>query len=233
MSIYLLFALFAAASAQTRTVGVSVGDTFKYSYSTRWSSNDPTATPSQSLIDLNESQLQVDITAISGTNITAKVTGFYKNGSETTEDGWVDVNTGEGNFTSFIISANLAAGDSIYSSSDYSAMIINETATKTYSSGVTRDTNYLNMSEPIMEGLSGQSDMYWDKSTGVLVEMSTKTVNQTSTCTTTSSLDAQIISSSVWTVPEFTNWTLAMVTLIALTSAITLIPRRKRTPTKF
>jgi hypothetical protein len=232
MSMY-LFALVAAASAQTRAVGVSVGDTFKYSYSTSWSSNDSTATPSQSLIDLNGSQLQVDITAISGTNITAKVTGLYKNGSKTTEDGWIDVNTGEGNFTPFIISANLAAGDSIYSSSDYSAMIINETATKTYSSSVTRDTNHLNMSEPVIEGLSGQSDMYWDKSTGVLVEMSTETVNQTATYTTTSSLDAQIISSSVWTVPEFPDWTLAMVTLIALTSATTLIPRRKRALTKF
>lgn len=230
MLTFLLFALVATASAQTRTVGVSVGNNFKHSVSVSWSSNDPTATPSQDLVNENDTQwMQLNVTAISGTNITGQLTTHYRNGTETINGGSVDVNTGasENLTTSFIISANLAAGDSLYNSSQFNTVTINETVPRTYSGSVTRDTNHLNVTSS-GEGLSEQVNLYWDKSTGILVEVLIETVNQTAAYTTTSSLDAQIISSDIWTVPEFPNWTLAMLTLIALTSAIIIIARQKR-----
>jgi hypothetical protein len=227
ISIFLLFALVVAASAQPRTVGVSMGNTFTYGVTVSWSSNDPTATPSSDIVEANNTQSgTLSITAISGTNVTGQVTTLYKNSTETTEGGWVDVNTGNGeNLTEFLISANLAAGDSIYNSS--STGTINETVTRTYSSGV-RNANLLNMTYSV-EGLNYTFNYYWDQSTGVLVELLLQTTNQTAAYTTTSSENVQITSSNVWTVPEFPTWTSALLILIAVTSA-TIIISRKRQP---
>ncbi|MGD0027461.1 MAG: hypothetical protein ABSC91_00805 [Candidatus Bathyarchaeia archaeon] len=76
--------------------------------------------------------------------------------------------------------------------------------------------------------LSYRSDLHWDKSTGVLVEIMQETTNQTGGYTTTWSLDTQIISSDVWTVPEFPTWTPALLILIALTSATMVIARQRQ-----
>ena len=229
ISTFLLFALVVAASAQTRTVGVGVGNTFRYRATVSWSSNDPSASPPSDLVDLNDTQwLGFTITAISGTNITGQTTSHYKNGTETTTGGWVNVNTGDGeNLTGLVISANLAAGDSLYTSLPFNTWIINETVPRTYLSGV-RDTNHFNM--PSSSGTQSYStDQYWDKSTGVFVEILQETTSQTGAYTTTSSEDIQIIYSNVsgWTVPEFPTWTSTLLILIALTST-TMVTARQR-----
>jgi hypothetical protein len=233
MLTFLLLALVWAASAQTRTVGVTVSNTFKYNTATSWISDDPSATPPSSLVGINSTQwVELSITAISGTNITGQTTTLYKNGTKITEGGWVDVNTGDGeNLTVLIISANLAPGDSVYTSSPYNTtLIINETTSRTYQGGA-RDTNHINVtsaSTSSQGNLSLANNIYWDKSTGVLVELSTVESNQTGTYTTKWSEDVQISDSNVWTVPEFPNWTPTLITLIMLTSAIVVIHGQKR-----
>jgi len=120
--VFLLFAMVMTASATTRIVGVNVGDWFKYSDITvNWSSNDPSATLPEVYKDLNETQwFDVTVTLISGTNITGQLTTHYKNGTETTFGGWVDIDTGNGeNLTLGFISANLVAGDTLYTSAYY------------------------------------------------------------------------------------------------------------------
>jgi hypothetical protein len=233
ISTFLLLALVAAASAQPRTVGVSVGNKFRYSGTVSWSSNDPSAKPSSSLVDINDTQwLEVTITAISGTNVTGQTTRHYRNGAETTTGGRVDVDTGDGeNITAFVISADLAAGDSVYTSSPYNTWIINETVARTYLSGL-RVTNHFNT--PSSPGTqSYRSNFYWDESTGVAVEILQETTNQTGLYTTAWSLDFQIISSDVWTVPEFRTWTSALLILIALTSATMVIARHRQSKRPF
>ena len=231
ISTFLLLALVTAALAQPRTVGVSVGNKFRYSSTASWSSNDPSATPPSSVVDMNDTLwLEVTITAISGTNVTGQTTRHYRNGTEITTGGWVDVNTGDGEtITTFVISANLAGGDSMYTYSPFNAWIINETVPRTYLSGI-RDTNLINV-----HSLSGTessiSNFCWDEPTGVVVQLLQETTNQTSPYTTTWSLDLQIISSDVWTVPEFPTWPLLPLILIALTSA-TMIIARQRQPKK-
>ena len=233
MSMFLLFALVMAASGQTRTVGVSMGDTFTYSYVVNWNSNDPSATVPSNLVSINETQWEkVSITAVSGTNITGTLTAHYKNGTETTIDGWVNVDTGDGeNMTALFISAGLVPGDSIYTGSDYSTYLINETVSRTYPGGM-RDTDHINTtaesSSSIIGNLSITTNMYWDKSTGFLVDLSIEESNQTGTYLTTWLEALQIIGSSVWPVPEFSSWPLALLTLITVTSAVTLMSRRKR-----
>ena len=213
------------ASAKPRTVGVSVGNKFRYSVTVSWSSTDPNATPPSCLVEYNNTQwLEITITAISGTNITGQTTIHFKNGTETTAGGWLDVSTGDGvNITSFIISANLTAGDSAYTSSPFNTWIMNETVPKTYLSGV-RDTNHLDMLNPT----GCRTNLYWDKSTGIWVESSQETTNQTGAYTTTWSQHAQIISSAVWTVPEFPAWTPALLILTVLTSATIVIARQRQ-----
>jgi len=227
ISTFLLFALVVAASAQTRTVGVSVGNAFRYSVTVSWSSTDPNATPPSDLIEVNNTQSEeVNVIAISGTNVTAQITYYFKNGTETTLGGWLDVNTGNNkNITIFFVSANLTVGDSMYNSSSANTYIINETVPRTYS-GVERDTNHLNV-PPSSPGTQS-TDVYWDKSTGVLVEILFEITNRTGTYTTTESESLQIISSDLWTVPEFPTWTSTLLTLIAITSATIVIARQKR-----
>jgi len=223
---FLLLALVVGASATTRTVGVRVGNKFKYRPTVSWSSNDTSATFPSELVDANNTEWgEFTVTGISGTNITMQWTTHYKNGTETTMGGWVDVNTGAGNVTMFAISANLAENDSLYTSS-YNTWFINETVPRTYSSTV-RDTNHLNMTS-LSGTLSYRYNFYWDKSTGVLVEQLREITNQTGTYTTATSLDVQIISSDVWTVPEFPTWTPALLILIALTSATMVIARQRQ-----
>jgi hypothetical protein len=228
ISTFLLLALVMAASAQTRTVGVSVGNKFRYSATVSWSSNDPNATPPSYLVDINDTQwLEVTITTISSTHTTGQITRHYKNATETTPGGWIDADTGNGeNLTAFVISANLAAGDSVYTSSPYNTWIINETVPRTYLSGV-RDTNHLNITSSSGTE-SYRSNFYWDKSTGASVETLQETTNQTDAYTTTWSSDFQIISSDVWTIPEFPTWPLLPLILIALTSATMVIARQRQ-----
>jgi hypothetical protein len=230
ISTFLLLALAVATSAQTRTVGVIVGNKFRYSFAASWGSNDPSATPPSYLVDFNDTQwFEITISAISGTNITGQTTAHDKNGTENTGGVWLDVNTGPSkNVVSFFISANLVPGDSVYTSSPYNTWKINETVPRAYLSGV-RETNHFNMASS-SGTYSSSNNVYWDNSTGVLVEVLVETTNQTSAYTTTWSEDIQIISSNVsgWTVPEFPTWTPALLILIALTSATIVIARQRQ-----
>jgi hypothetical protein len=229
---FLLLALVWSASAQARTAGVAVSSTFKYGVTVSWSSNDPSATPLSSLEDANATQwIQLAVTDVSGTNVTEQLTTNYKNGTDITNDGWVDVDTGGGNLTIYFISADLSPGDSIYTTvSPYNTWTINETVSRTYASGA-RDTNHVNVttaSTSSLGNISIANNLYWDKSTGVLVELSAAESNQTGAYLTTWSEDLQISDSNVWTVPEFPTWTATLIMLIALTSVTILISRQRQ-----
>jgi len=221
-----MFAPVGAASAQTRTVGISVGNTFTYSVTVSWSSNDPSATPPSGLVELNKTQwLKVAVVAISGTNITGQLTSQYKNGTEMTSGGWIDVDTGASvNLTTWFVSANLGRGDLMYTLSPYNTTAINETISRAYSSGV-RDTNHVDLtstSTSSLGNLSVATNLYWDKSTGAVVEFSTGESNQTGTYTITWLEGLQISDSSVWTVPEFPLWTTPLIIFSALAVIITI-----------
>jgi hypothetical protein len=228
ISTFLLLALVVAASASTRTVGVNVGNTFRYSARSGWTSTDPNAVPPSSLLDVNDSQwVEFTVTAISGTRITGQGTTLYKNGTEITQGAWIDVRTGDGaNLTEFVVSANLTPGDSIYNSADYTDWIINETVSRTYPTGA-RDTNHLNST------LSSGTDVYltswyWDRSTGVAVEALVGTISQNGPYVTTQLIVFEIISSDLWIVPEFPTWTSTLLMFIALTSATIVVAGTKK-----
>lgn len=243
--IFLMFfftSLVVAASvtaSPTRTVGVNPGDWIKFGDITvTWSSNDPNASKVWYGMDLemyNQTEwVTVEITQVSGTNVTIQSVQHFKNGTEETSGGWIDVDTGDGvNATSMLISANLNENDAMYTSGDYSTWFINETITRTYPDGV-RETNHINMTyaynytiPPDIEvDYFYSMNFYWDRATGILVEDTFEIRNQTGAYLTTWSMDFTITESNVWVIPEFPSFLILSLFMIA-TLLTVIVYRRK------
>jgi hypothetical protein len=235
--IALLLAMISASAADpVRTPGVSSGDTFTYgNFNFYWYSNDPNASAPAEWADIENAEwFSVTVENVVDKNITGSLVVHFNNGTEETEGGWVDVNTGDdANMSMFFISAGLSSGDSIYSSVDYSGWIINETIPRTYDGDI-RDTNQYNMTMEYSMGeiyMFSSMNFYWDKTTGALVEMS-MIVNQTMTYTTEYSISVELTGSNVWVVPEFglpqTLLLLASLTLVTLAYKLKLQKPRNR-----
>jgi hypothetical protein len=226
-SLFLVFVMFAAASATTRTAGVSGGDWFQYGVTVNWSSNDPSATVPAGYEVLNGTVEKMTVDDVHGTNVTGHATGVFTNGTQTTSAGWLDVATGDSkNLTDAFISANLSAGDTVYTSGALSNVRINETIPVTYSGGA-RDTNHVSLTEEIGTPYGASIDYYWDKSTGAMVEQLYESLNQTGVYNTTLVFHLRITDSAVWAIPEFPSWTSTLLVLIALTPAIIATYRRR------
>jgi len=212
-----------------RTVGVSVGNSFKHTMNFSWSSTDPNATLPPYLQSLNDTEwISTSIIGVSGTIVTLQMTWHFKNGTDMIQGGITDVDTGNGNVTNWVIGANLNPNDTVYASGVYSTWVINETIVRTYPDG-TRNTNHLSMSaESNVTGVYQFSsmDFYWDKSTGVMVETSTDTMTQTNVSQMNVSATFTIAESNVWVIPEFPTWTSILTILTVLTAAMAIYKRR-------
>jgi len=203
--------------AQT-TVGVSQGDVFEYNIVSHWNSLYSDTVP-EDLLELNHTEwLRVTITGVSGSQISTRVTTHYRNGTETSSDGFSNIDTGEGSEGPPFIGANLGRNDLVNPSAS-EPWYINETVTRTYKDG-SRETNHLNLeftgnSSEIGE-FSTVYDYYFDKSTGALVEYSREFAYTGVTSTTYSTL----ISSSVWVIPEFPAFIILPVFVIMTLFAV-------------
>ena len=151
-----------------RKVGVNVGYWIQYGISVTWESDDPDATTPQYVLDSQQLVFFSNVVqSVSGTNITFDRIMYFQNGTEKSDTYWIDVDTGRGSSYLFFISANLSAGDIIYTGiGDVGE--INETITRTYL-GELVEINHHNST------VSGASyfiyaDIYWNRATGVLYE---------------------------------------------------------------
>jgi hypothetical protein len=227
--LFFLCATIVTASSTTRTAGVSKGDFFKYGNITVSGNSTAASTGYESL---NQTLwMESNVTGVSGTNITGQLTTHYKNGTENTLSGLIDVNTGAGeNLTIWFISANLGVNDTIYNSSIYSRTAINNTVPMTWA-GTARDTNCLNVTYfsevNANENYSENLLWYWDTPTGALVDFSLDYLNQTGADTATWTAHMGITDASVWTVSESPTWGLTFLILACLTSAVLIIRKRR------
>jgi hypothetical protein len=230
IGLLLLFAMIVVVSAQTRTVGVKVGDWFKYGdVAAQWTSNDPNATvPSIYKSIKDAAWMEMTITAVSSTNVTAEQITHWKNGTETGLYGWVDIDTGDGeNFNDFLVSANLNPGDTEYSSTGYSNLIINYTISEN-NFGTWRLVNHFNTTYSFNSNssvYSGSAEFVWDRSTGVAIEVSQYLTYQTGSYTSTLSYHFRLTDSDV--VPEFPSPTSVLLVLIVLTTVIVALSKRR------
>jgi hypothetical protein len=236
--ILMLSAMSGSALAQTSLPGVEVGNIFKYTYTFSMnSSGSPGNFPEliQALIDQTKDieWVQITVTNISVSSVTAQLITQFKNDTQQTNTGITDVSTGQGNLTLFLVASNLNPNDQIYPGNDNEK--INETITRTYPSG-TRQVNLENVTmyyDVSQEELSGfnitgpiqqtnSQVTYWDKQLGSLVEMSYKMATRSEQINADISINIALVESNVYTVPEYpsTIMVIALITLMASTIAV-------------
>jgi hypothetical protein len=164
-------------------VGVKAGDNFTYSFVVYWRSTNPSVVVPQVFSDLNQTHsIHVNVTAAADTRADLTITRYMRDGTHTTEVGFIEVSAGRGtqNAQLLIIAANLTAGDKAYPLSDETAVAagaaaasftITETIAKTYL-GIPMTVNHY--SERITNTTTGDyvnRDAYYDQATGIMLEM--------------------------------------------------------------
>lgn len=122
-------------SLTTRTVGVQVGSWGEYSLVASGNLTSLTSFNATN-IPVNET---ITVATISGTNVTCQTLENFKNNTQKIGTGSVDVESGSGNLTVFLIAANLNKGDMVYNGSlmllgmvSITGAIVNETTTRNY-----------------------------------------------------------------------------------------------------
>lgn len=210
----LCFAAMGVALVQALTVaGVSQGNVFEYDMVSHYNSLYTDIIPAE-LSELNQTQwIRVTVTEVSGLQISTRTATHYKNGTEISSDGSINLETGEGTGGGPpFIGANLGKG-SLVNPSASERWYINETVIRTYRDG-TRETNHLNLQRVQNASDVGEViltyDYYFDKSTGALVEYTSEVYYSGVTSITTS----KITSSNVWVIPEFPSFIILPVFMI-------------------
>jgi hypothetical protein len=163
-------------------LGVKEGDNFTYSFVVTWSSTDPNAIVPQQFADMNRTlSIHMNVTSTGGTMANLNITTTLRDGTQTTEPGYVEV--ARGGYVGaplFLIGANLTAGNQVYPFSEpaavaagHSAMpfTINETITRTYLGASKTVNHYTESSTNATTNDTEQKDAYYDQATGVLMEM--------------------------------------------------------------
>jgi hypothetical protein len=224
-----LSALVLPVFAVSYTPGVTVGQFIKYG---NFSGN------GQGFEAFNDyGFLQLQVTSVSGKQVTLLSTGQFKNGTALPGDGttaiWnIETGTEDGTPSTQgpIIAANLNQGDPIPPSDTYS---VNQSESRMYL-GSTRTVNILNVEISTSDYNSTLTYVY-DKLSGMLLESFTQTTTQSEPQPVTSSYSYSIIETNIFgstptpSVPEFPVLSLEVVVfvLIVVITALILVKRRK------
>jgi len=166
-------------SLPTRKVGVSVGDWVRFGIiEVDWNYSYPLPADDD-ILGLNETLwMKLTVDKIDGLNVTYTDLKRYKNGTEYSRTGWMDVDTGEGWLqdrptAGMFISANLTEGENIYSEAPpWKYCQINETRHIEYANAI-REASIVNItqrcpSDEFSLYYNRTSIYIWDKLTGVL-----------------------------------------------------------------
>jgi hypothetical protein len=184
--------------------GVKAGDVFTYEMQGLWESDDPNATISDTILQLNMTEwFRVTITNVSNPDVSLHTVWRFKNGTEIEADGEMDLETGfsSGGFWA-IYASNLDAGELTHPKGP-DRVAVNDTITRNYPSGV-RETNRLmltaqfyNVNDPSRTYTDSRT-VQFDKETGMLVELFNQNVYNSPEMTET--IWWKLTDSNVWTV---------------------------------
>jgi uncharacterized membrane protein len=204
----------------TRTVGVQVGNWATYSVLAEGNMTGFNATTPESYT--------FTITGISGANVTCQTFEKFTNGTQETGTGSVDVNSGSGNMTGFLIAANLNQNDSVYNGSGgfFPGAIINYTTTRNYlgSNVEVCQSNTTERTTTVEYSYFDSYNFTWFRANGMLAEA---TVNMTEVVSGTFSwLYEHIIVTSNSSVPEFPES--LVLPLLAAFSILAVVIAKKR-----
>jgi hypothetical protein len=124
----------------------------------------------------NVTSMRMTVTSIVDTNVTLEAHVYYENGSDTVDPGWVDVDTGNGTYSGWLIAANLNAGDHVYTDNQtmFGELTMNETIMRDYLGSLV-EVNHciLNVTIPPnpFYNMSMLLDWYWYRASGMVAEM--------------------------------------------------------------
>lgn len=194
---------FSGVASAADEVGISVGQSAEYTYSVSLTSRD---TFNGSLLDSVPYSVvnleTITIQEISGTNITIQsVRNYLADQTNETNLGWIDINTGEGPASGYIILADLNEGDLIYPNwegGDQQLMYvysINDTVLLKQGDA-TIEVNHANVTTAIYNQTANYEateffnqtttlDYYWEKTTGLLLGFTEYTVREQANVTET------------------------------------------------
>ena len=237
-SIFMLSALPVPSLSQDATVGVSVGDWFRYEPKILdWIVEPGVPFPPDEYTEFLYTYNVTDwekytITDIDGSIVTFEVLSHLSDGTETTAQLSIDITSDQSYF--YVIEANLESGDQLrdefylFDFLYYPPRYLNDSISIDYETG-TREANVLDYEHPTvnMED-SIHSTMLWDKETGVLVKYNTVMNN-------TSSLgdkyfviyEIELVEANLWVIPEFPTGTVMLVVFVAVTVSIAIYRRKK------
>ncbi len=183
LSLLLLFAMLLPSLCQALTVGIEVGDWFKYEGElVSWVADPGVPIPpneyATEVVTFNTTDwFRYTVTAIDGGNVTFEEVTHWSNGTETTATEPL-VDDMENSFTMMCISTDLGPGDVVRPEFDWSeilfpwiwpARILNATTDDVYAGG-TRTANVLDWwHPPLFEGMepSTRQVYHWDEATGI------------------------------------------------------------------
>lgn len=220
--LFLTLTLTGTVIAQTAVVGVSPGNTFNYSYNLSWSSTDPAATIPPAYSELQNTQsIRINIISVEGSSINIDLTKLYKNGTESTQNGNINVDTQllELPYSIMIIRAGANTDEKIYPSGGHATL--SETATKTYSIGTIETIRYVSVDNSVDS--NQKTEILYDKANGVGLEYNFESQETSGSYVTTTTETLMITS---WVIPEFPTTAVLMLLLIAI--PIVLVAYKKK-----
>lgn len=162
--------LAAAAHATDYNVGVTVGQWVKYGNFVG------TGTAVSSLFNQSD-WMKLEVTTVSGKNVTLHMSGQYRNGTSAEEmgskcnieTGWMNTSTTMGTYGyGYVIAKDLQANDLLPMPT--TPMKVNETETRTYL-GVSRTVAIVNITASVPEMMSIKYVTIYDQASGMLLEL--------------------------------------------------------------
>jgi hypothetical protein len=210
------FSSVAFGEMMSSTVGVATGDVFRYGYTCYFNSNDSSAVLPASFSWINQTEyFMINVTGISGASVNFATTMRGLNGSNNIGVCSMNVGTGMASFSGYsgpseasnfyFMASNVGMMGKMFPSAAVSP-IINGTLMMSYVGG-SRLTNHF-VTSAIQNGMTVNSDFYFDQATGMMVEWRQETL-QAGTLQTNATQMMKITSSSVWVVPEFPTLVIA------------------------
>jgi hypothetical protein len=195
------------------SVGIKAGDWIKLTYNTTgWPAGQP-----------YPEWLKLEFLSLNGTIANVQATAHISNGSEQYDSGPVDVVSGSEvpGLAGIVISANRTAGDSVYIVG-YGNVAIEGEATRNCA-GANRTVVYAGFSQNETE-----VTYYWDKLTGVIVEISSTSpgISGTVTATETNLWGAATVPPSV----GMSWWPWIVVGVLAVAAGLAIFFTRRRRP---
>jgi hypothetical protein len=204
------------------TVGVASGDVFRYGYTCYFNSNDPYAVLPASFSWINQTDyFMINVTGVSGASVNFGTMLRGLNGSSSLGVCSMNVGTGMASISGYggpndassfyFMARNVGMMGRMFPSAVVSPTI-NDTLMMPYAGG-SRLTNHF-VTNTTQNGMTVNSDFYFDQATGMMVQWREETVQTSGTLQTNSIQMMKITSSSVWAIPEFPTSSIVPVFIV-------------------